>query len=328
MTKPNEERSPLEVAAGAADRELIEAFKLVGNETRLAILLTLWEASDRPGRGDDDLSFTTLYDRVGYDTRGNFRYHLEQLEGQYVSRTAGGGYQLRYTGIKLVQTIIGGAGVANTEREPAEIDRSCELCGAPTAVSYEDGQIFHFCTYCEGRTTVLDDNGGYLNAVPFPPAGVTDRTPGELISAAEVAAYQRMRTMFQGLCNTCSGPVDAQLEVCPEHDATGICERCGWKEPTVATFQCTVCKSTHSVQPSVLCVFHPATIAFYYNHGVTARWHAEELDGLAYLGEHEPTYDEEVVSQDPPRVVVTINLDGDEFHLTFDESVTVVETSR
>ena len=93
-------------------------------------------------------------------------------------------------------------------------------------------------------------------------------------------------------------------------------------------FKCRVCKSMHSVQPSRLCVFHPAVIAFLYDRGVTTRWHAEDLDGLEHLGEHDPSYDLEIVSADPHRVSVTVTLDGDNLRVTFDESVAVVDTSR
>lgn len=320
--------SPLKAAAGAAGPGAIEAFKQVGNETRLAILLALWEAYDRQGMGDNAVSFSTLYEQVDYDDRGNFRYHLKQLEGQYVQRTQDAGYELQPIGLQLVQTIIGGAGVANTELEPTEIDRSCELCGNPTTVCYFDGRVFHSCTVCEGRWTTSKLPEGYLNSVPLHPAGVTHRTPGELIAAAEVAAYQRIRTMYQGLCYTCAGTVNAELDLCKEHAPDGVCGHCGRRDAIVATFRCGVCKAVHVALPSVLCVFHPAVIAFFYDHGMTPRWHAEELDGLEHLGGHEPEYEREVVSDDPPRVGVTVTIDGDELQLIFDDSVTVVEVSE
>ena len=38
---PDMDESPLDSAVGAVDSETVEAFKLVGNEIRLAILLVL-----------------------------------------------------------------------------------------------------------------------------------------------------------------------------------------------------------------------------------------------------------------------------------------------
>jgi hypothetical protein len=45
------------------------------------------------------------------------------------------------------------------------------------------------CTDCDGQWTVPEHEYGCLNAVPLPPAGVVDRTPDELIAAAEVEEY-------------------------------------------------------------------------------------------------------------------------------------------
>ena len=47
MSNPSMDSSPLDVAAVGTDPTAVEAFKLVGDETRLAILLALWEAYDR-----------------------------------------------------------------------------------------------------------------------------------------------------------------------------------------------------------------------------------------------------------------------------------------
>lgn len=328
MSTPGTNTSSLEAAAGGADSEAVEALKLVGDETRLAILLALWDSYERPDESDNTLSFGTLYDRVEYHDRGNFRHHLRRLEDQYVRRTDDGGYKLRHTGMKLVQTIVGGAGVTDTELEPAEIDGTCEFCDAPAAVMYDDGILYHVCTDCDGQWTVPEHEYGCLNAVPLPPAAIADRTPDELIAAAEVEAYRRMRTMFQGLCDICAGKVERWLEVCTDHESETVCDNCGWRYPARAMFRCRVCKSMHSVRPSRLCVFHPAMIAFLYDHGVKTRWHAEELDGLEYLGDHDPSYDSEIASEDPLRLTVTVSLDDENLQLTFDESVTVVDTNR
>ena len=315
--------SPLEEAAGAAGPHATEAFALLGNETRLAILLALWELRE-PGTNDSALSFSELYDRIDYDNPGNFSYHLEQLEGQFIRKQDDEGYELRNTGLRIVQSVIAGAGVQDTHLEPTEIDRTCHLCGASTAVSYEDGTFYHHCTECDG---VAERDGlpeGWLSGMKLHPAGLTDRSAEELIAAAEVAAYRHMRTMFEGLCSACSGPVDAWLEICEDHDADGVCSTCGRVPPYTAQFQCRVCKDFHGTTPAVISVFHPAVIAFYYDHGVSPRWHAEEYDGLTYVGDHDPEHETELVSEDPPRVAVTISLGDDELRLTFDETVTVV----
>lgn len=319
------QETPLTSTTGSVDPETIEAFRLVGDETRLAILLALWDAYDRPDAVDNALSFSALFSRVRYSDRGNFRYHLRQLEGQYVRRTDEGEYEIRHTGLKLVQTVISGAGVRSTEVEPAVLDRSCELCGARTAIRYEDGIAFHVCTNCDGKISISEFPDGCLNSVALPPGGVPDRNPDELIAAAEITAYNKMRSMFQGVCAICSGPVTARLERCTDHQRDVPCDHCGRNKAAIATFQCQTCKDSHAAPLSVLSEFHPAVIAFYYDHGLPSRWDARAFDGQMLDGGHEPDYEQEVVAEESVRVAVTISLDDDELSLTFDESVSIVD---
>jgi hypothetical protein len=316
--------SPLAAASGAAGRHATDAFALLGDETRLAILLALWEAYD-PAADDTVVSFSELFGQIDYDNAGNFSYHLDQLDGQFIrKRPDPEGYELTDTGLALVKTVIAGAGVADTTLDPAEIDRPCSLCGATTAVRYEDGILYQVCTDCDGITDEFDLLEGYLNAIPFHPAGLTDRSPDELLAAAEVAAYRHMQTMMEGICSACSGPVDAALAVCSDHESGGICENCGRAHAFWARFECRVCKDHHVTTPSVLSVFHPATVAFYYDHGVVPRWHARAFEGLRQVGAHEVDHEMVLVAEEPPRVEVTVGLEGDELALTFDETVAVV----
>jgi hypothetical protein len=320
--------SPLDGAAGAAGVHTTEAFALLGDETRLAILLALWEAYD-PAADDNVVSFSALFDRIDYDNAGNFSYHLDQLDGQFIrKRTDPEGYELRDTGLALVKTIIAGAGVADISLDPVEIDRPCSLCGATTTVSYEDGVLYQRCTDCEGITSDPDLPDGYLNATPFHPAGLTDRSPAELVAAAEVAAYRHIHTLVEGICSACSGPVDASLETCSDHDSEGVCETCGRAHAFWARFQCRVCKDHHVTTPAVLSVFYPATIAFYYDHGVAPRWHARDFEGLRQVGVHEVEHEMALVAEESPRVEVVVVLDGDELALTFDETAAVIGVDR
>ncbi|QRV14078.1 helix-turn-helix transcriptional regulator [Haloterrigena salifodinae] len=66
-TEPSRDRT-------AVDPE--EAFRLLGHEIRVQILLALWRASDHA------LGFSELYDAVDVDDSGQFTYHLSKLEGR------------------------------------------------------------------------------------------------------------------------------------------------------------------------------------------------------------------------------------------------------
>ena len=64
MVSSDASESPLTTAAGAVGPETTEAFGLLANETRLAIMLALWEAYD-PHAEDNAVGFTELRGRVG-----------------------------------------------------------------------------------------------------------------------------------------------------------------------------------------------------------------------------------------------------------------------
>ena len=150
MGTTNSSELPLEVSVGAAGSHATEAFAALGNETRLAILLVLWEKHD-PHADDNRVPFSEIYDRVDYDDPGSFSYHLEQLKGKFIRQhTEGEGYELRTPGLKFVQVVIAGAGVQDAALEATEIDQLCPFCDAPTAISYHDGLVIQVCTQCEG----------------------------------------------------------------------------------------------------------------------------------------------------------------------------------
>lgn len=317
----NTETPTLSAVADATEPEVLEAFNLVGNETRLAILLALWECYDRPDAADNAASFSTLFKALDYEDRGNFRYHLRQLEDQCVRRTDDGRYEIRHTGLELVRTVIAGAGLATTQLEPTEIDEGCTHCGAPTAVSYEDGLVLQVCTACDGQMTIPELPDGYLRSTAFHPAGVRDRDPEDLLNAAEVAAARRIESMFRGVCDSCSGPVDAGLDVCGDHDESGICERCGRRDRVLAVFRCTTCKAVRAAPPARLCAFHPSVIAFGHRHDA-------EVGCPGASGREKLTYDQTMASVDPPTVDITIRADGDELRATFDESASIVDVAE
>lgn len=319
---------PLEATAGVADRDATEAFALLADETRLAILLALWDAYD-PHGGDDTLQFSEIHDRVDYDDPGNLSYHLEKLQGQFVRRCEDGeGYTLRTPGLKLVQTVIGGAGVKNVNREPAEIDQPCRFCGASTTIRYREGLVVHACTECAGAAPDAVDVDGFLAATPFDPAGLAGRDAEELRAAAMVSTLRETRSLFEGLCPACSGPVDGWLDVCPDHDNAGACDACGARQPAHVRFECRVCKN-FSVSPlQGLALHHPAVVSFYDDHGVSTRVHADEFETVRHLYGRMDDHRLEVNDVDPPRATVVVALDGDEMHVTFDETARVVDVTR
>jgi hypothetical protein len=77
----------------------VETLALVTDETRRAIVATLWNA-ERP------LRFSTLRRRSGIEESSRFNYHLDRLREQCV-RDTGDGYVLTLRGERFVEALAG-----------------------------------------------------------------------------------------------------------------------------------------------------------------------------------------------------------------------------
>jgi DNA-binding transcriptional ArsR family regulator len=325
--------SPLEAAGQTVGIKTAEAFQLLADETRLAILLALWQEYEP--LPDENVSFSRLLERVDHDNRGNFSYHLEKLEGTFVTQhTDRGGYELQTAGLNLVRSIIAGTGIDDVSVDDAELDESCPICGAPTMINYQDGVALWTCTECAGVApgasvwgTLQNHMEGELELTPFEPAGVADRTPAELRAASWVAEHQRARSMVNGLCPTCSGPVDSWLEYCRDHDPGG-CDNCGFLLRLLAHFQCRICEDHDIVDPKRLPLFHPTVVAFYDDHGISTRAQTDDLECARRLFDLMTDHEGELLSDEPLRVAIIASVDDDEVRVTIDETASIVDVSR
>jgi DNA-binding transcriptional ArsR family regulator len=321
--------SPLETAAGAVGPRAVEAFSVLGHETRLAILLALWEAYE-PFAAENAVPFAELRKRVGMRDGSQFNYHLSRLVGHYVGKTERG-YELRHAGHQLVRAVIAGAGIEDPTLEPTEVDQRCPVCGASTNVLYRDERLFQVCTECDGRLGGMSHyRPGTLVSTDLDPAGVHGRTPDELLNAGFVRGMRIIQSGIEGVCAVCSGPIERWLNVCTDHPSEGMCPTCGRRYDVMVRFRCPVCKAHSEVDPSCswLVLHHPAVVAFYYDRGIPVQYES------AGTGSFQPRFQEidfgkdvgyELLSADPPRVRVTFRHEGDELALTLDEEANVVD---
>lgn len=329
MTDTDPPDSPLKAAAGAAGSRATDAFELVGNETRLAILLALWEAYD-PHSEHNAVPFSTLRDRVGMRDSGQFNYHLGKLDGQFVRKTDDG-YALRRSGLMLVQSIIAGTGIEDPTFDPVEVDAPCKRCGAPTAVTYDNVYVYQVCTECTGLNLPGDEHPpGMLVGWTFEPTGLADRTAEGVFAASTIKTFARIALRFEKICPECSGSVEWSVDVCADHDPSGDeCPNCGWNEAVRVQETCTVCKSAGHGTPGYKVLFHPAVVAFYYDRGVEIGFTGDtSFEDVIRTLDLVEGFEEEVISADPPQVRVTISYDGDELHLLLDEDMEVVDITE
>ena len=272
-----------------------DAFRLLANETRLGVLLALWNAPEWTA------TFTELKDAVGARDSGGFQYHLNQLAGTFVRR-ADGGYTHLAGGIALYRAMLGV--VAGPESiDPIPLDRPCPECDGSLHLVYENQVLYARCPDC-GETTL---------SAPFLPAGLENRTDAERLRAFDRWARRQFGLLADGVCPWCASTVSHAFAAGEPDDArevliTHACDRCGGFLRTSA---------------GEIVLDHPAVVSFLHERGVDAsavpHW---ELDFC--------TRDDgvEVVSDDPWLVDLTVRCGGDALTLRIDEDCSVVDTER
>ena len=345
MTGPESPDTPLEAAAGTAGPRAVEAFATLGNEMRLSILLALWEAYE-PFGGGNALTFSELRERLGRPDSGQFNYHLDKLEPQFVRKTeagertdgsrgradgrSAGGYELRRAGHQLVRTVIAGVGLEEPDLDRTELDWTCPLCDAPTESAYEDGWLLRVCTECEGQFGNTDGfPEGTLDAVEPKPAGFVGRSADEVWEAVGVSLHAEILAALEGACTTCRGPIERWLDLCEDHTTEGICPTCNRQDALLACFRCTVCKQGHGVPSTGLVRLHPAVVSFFHDHGVPLLYEAGSARNRT-VGGLRPSAEitEAVLSMEPPRVRTTIEYAGERLQLTLEENLDVTDVQR
>lgn len=301
-----------------------EAFSVLGNETRLHILQVLGEAAT-------PLSFTELRNRVGIDQGRQFTYHLSKLQGHFVRKTDDA-YELRSAGERVVEAVLSRAVTESPVIERTTIDWSCWFCGAPSIdVSYLEDQVGFYCSECGGNyddsyepggpaTPPSQDRLGYL---PFPPAGIRNRSPHEVLEAALTWFLFDIERITAGLCPRCSAEIEVGLLVCDDHDyGEGMCGQCGRRYAMMTQSQCTNCIYEMVFVSGLSLMATPELRAFLIDHG---------LDPVAprferFFG-HIGAYEEDIRSVAPPEAEFTFTVDGDAITLSVDENLDVVDVA-
>lgn len=296
------------------------AFSVLGNRTRLEILTVLGEA-------DEPLSFSTIFERVDYDDSANFNYHLQQLLGHFVRETDGY-YSLRHAGGRIVQAILSGTVTENPVVERASVARPCFLCGGNLELSYREERIALFCTDCGGtrgdasetvrEAEVTGDD--IVGGVSMPPAGIQNRSPSELLRAAEIRSVARSLSLTRDICPVCGAPVERSVRVCEDHDPVNShCPNCDQRFGVTTQFACTNCiLKGESVFTGYL-LGDPALMGFMIEHGI---------DPIYPKAFHLDSAEETIHSVEPFEASFTFTADGEAITLAVDEDLEVIDVSR
>ena len=215
-----EKGSSLDPGIGSFD----EIVSVVGDETRLRILVALARAVD--DEGASGLSFSELREQVGVADSGRFNYHLEKLQDTFVTKVEDR-YVARAPGLRVVTSMYAGRYDDTTEAWTVEAPSNCNQCGDPLIASYERRQF--------GSGLVLEcPEHGQHDRLPLPPGTTDGREPSEAVRVAYRYTMLRIRMAHAGICFECLGPTTVTYPVDPITDTfpedripTRIgCDRC------------------------------------------------------------------------------------------------------
>lgn len=310
-------------AGGTGDDERLSpeaSFAVLGDETRLGILQALGSAAE-------PLSFSALFDRVDYETTANFSYHLDQLVGHFVEGTDDG-YVLKRAGSRVIEAVLSGAVTESPVVERTRLEEPCFRCGGPMELDYREEDVGLYCADCGGTRGGRSDTADWaddaeadiLGHLRLPPAGVRDRSPREILRAAEVWTVMETQALARDVCPRCSATVDHTVTVCEDHHLEdGRCPACDQWFATIIRFTCRNCLFDLDAIFTARLLTEPALMAFMMAHGI---------DPMAPAGFHVSNLVREAVrSTDPFEAAFTFRAGDETLTLTVDDDLGVVDST-
>lgn len=274
-----------------------EAFSLIGDETRVTILEALWQVDEQP------VPFSTLYEMVDTDTSAQFNYHLDQLTGHFVHKS-GDGYTLRTAGENVVRAIVEGSFTAHPTVEPFQTGDDCVHCGEQLVAKYRDEKLGIDCPAC------ARSHGKYS----FPPGGLLDRTPEEILRAFDHHVRHLHSLATEGVCPECRGRTRVSLlrdgDFYPDVDVS-------------VGYTCEQCQHRFCSPIGLSLIARSPVTAFYRDHGYDIRsipyWQLDWCLSDEYTTIH---------STNPWQLTVTIPLDGEQLAVDINDDLRVTGTER
>jgi hypothetical protein len=265
----------------------------------VAILEALWYAEDRT------VAFTTLYETVGTENSAKFNYHLGELTGHFVRKTADG-YTLRTAGERVVQAAVEGSLNAHPNVGPIRTDDECPHCGGSLVATYRDENLAVGCRSCD-RT---------LGDYSFPPGGLIERDDSEILSAFDRRVRHRQRLARDGVCPECSGRTRTRILRDGDGDGDGRLD----SDPVVE-YTCEQCRNSLRSTVGLALLDRSSVVAFYREDGT-------DLGTVSYWQIDWCVSDEytTVRSTDPWRIEVSVTRGDESLNVVLDGDLSVVET--
>lgn len=244
-----------------------ELFRLLGNETRMAIMEVLWDDlvfQDYVTGTLEGLTFSDLLEQAGVDDSGNFNYHLSELTGQLI-HDEDDGYQLSPLGYNLMAAIDRFGSFVYEPIAPTPLAESCPFCGGTLEGSYEHNLLNVKCQDCDGL-----GHPGNIQFVYLPSTGVHGRDLVGLLDTATLQLLQRVQSLSHGSCWSCHHHITATLEACDEHDVgdQGSCPHCHRRFGLVVSTECEHCGTAGQGPAIELAITEPSTQTAFAEAGI------------------------------------------------------------
>jgi DNA-binding transcriptional ArsR family regulator len=299
-----------------------ELLALLGNETRMAIMRALWaefEFADYVTERRTGHSFSELLEATGVTDSGNFNYHLGELSGVLVADREDG-YVLTPLGYNLMQSIDRYDSFAYTTLEERVADDACPYCGGDLVVAYRREIVSVRCRDCGGLAS-----DGDFTFVEVPAFGAQQPETAELLDAATLAMFAKVRSSRYGVCWDCRAPMERSLDLCGAHEpeSSGVCGDCGRRYAAVVDANCGTCGESGRGPALEYAIVTPSVAAFFESLGVGPGQVGPWRYRLAALA----TATETVERVDAPTVAVTFERDGRRQRAVVENSPTGIEVT-
>ncbi|AGN02946.1 hypothetical protein L593_15060 [Salinarchaeum sp. Harcht-Bsk1] len=274
-----------------------EAFAVLSDDNRIAILRALWELDEYSA------SFSDLHDSVDVADSGQFNYHLGKLTDQFVRKTEDG-YKLTAAGIRVVGAILGGAYTMAGSMDPVELDEPCPSCDGRWQFRYEDEFARMECESCSMAIQY-----------PVPPGTFVGVAHAEMPARTERYLRTLLEQLRNDVCPYCEGETESRIVVV-EEPSDGIEEL---QSIPLVRYDCTRCAGELTTDVGTPLLADPTIVSFFHDRGVDVR--ERSLWQFAAFDDE----DTSIEASDPYRVTVTFEADGEELVVTVDESMNVLD---
>ncbi|UVE51988.1 hypothetical protein KU306_16835 (plasmid) [Haloferax larsenii] len=304
-----EEQSPevLDDIRGFESISMEEATSILGEQTRMEIIVELGKAWDKHHHQQQKLRFSELMEAVGLTDSGQFNYHLDKLVGSFVAKSDDG-YWLPNHGMKLYRLIVSGTFTEREIHKDIDVD-DCLSCGGTVRATYRnDNTLVFTCGECAT---------GYA-VIPFSPGGFTNRTDDDALQAAFRSFYSELRLARQGICPACDGTMETKL-------VTDLNERLDSLSVSgvISSLKCSVCNNYYYSDLSSVALTTDEVRRFLIDSGLEPPL-VREWNEVTVGADESVT----VVEKDPLRVEITFAVEDEVINVTFDSDHNVVSSTR